>query len=296
MNNVMKKLVLGMIAIGVLFPQQVAAHSADQPPYMMVGGKYTAIYPVYGSTVEQIHIPNDIAADSFIVDTPVDFAINAANLPLPEEMVKEITFSWEFGDGEKTTGGLSVSHTYTKVGSYMAYVYAIPPAETQTEPILLQSTLINIVPELDYQIPKSVIRVNETSITDPLVDVLKLPLTEPIAFSGVKSTAQGKIVSYEWDFGNKDYKNLKQPNVTYTYNLQKYKYGLPLAFVVLRVKDENGLIADSYVQITNTTAGTGAQNAQKAQAFPQLAMYIIVGIIVGLFIVILLTVKKRKSS
>ena len=257
----MKKIILSLLLISVFVPQRVLAHTADQPPYLQIGGTYTKVYPVYGSTVDALSVPNDIAADTFLVNIPVVFAMTEANLPLPQAMLAKINFSWDFGDGVKVSGSSSVSHPYTKLGSYIASVYAVPSAELGTDPILLQSTLIHVVPDKTYKIPQAVLMVNGKVIRDPLVDVMRLSLNEPVQFDASESTAGNNIVSYQWDFGDKVYKETTDSKLTYTYQLEKYKYGLPLAFVVLRVKDANGFIADTYAQITNTTSRTSGEQS-----------------------------------
>jgi hypothetical protein len=291
----MKTIVITLLVLFFLLPVPAFAHSADQPPYMMVGGKYTLVYPVYGSTVDQLPVPNDFAVDVFPVKSPVLFEITEANLPLPPEMLEKITYSWDFGDGTKVFGGPSVSHPYTKPGSYISSTYAVPQGESQADPVLLQATLIHIVSETDYAIPKAVITVNGQEIRDSLLNIVNLPLNKPITFDASNSISKTKIVSYQWDFGDKVFKETKEPKITYHYQLENYKYGLPLAFVVLRVKDENGFIADTYVQINNTATRTDASQASDKNKSNLLLIGTIFGAVV-IIIVSFITVKKRKSK
>ncbi len=293
----MRNTLLLLLVLFFVLPVPAFAHSADQPPYMMIGDKYTLVYPVYGSTVDQLPVPNDVAVDTFPVNSPVLFAITQSNLPFPPEMLEKITYSWDFGDGTKVFGGPSVSHPYTKAGSYLSSTYAVLQGEPQTEPVLLQTTMIHIVSDKDYAIPKAIISVNGQQIRDTLVDIMYLPLSKPVIFDASKSTSGSKIVSYQWDFGDKVFKETKESKITYQYRLENYKYGLPLAFVVLRVKDENGFIADTYVQINNTTTRTFAsQTTDKKNGNLLVISTIIEFLIIIIIIVSFITVKKRKSK
>jgi len=176
------------------FITPVSAHLSGQPPYLMINGKYTNLYPVPVSSLENFSLPQDNAPENYIVDQKLSFIMEVDKLPAPPEVVKKTTFTWDFGDGNKSVG-LSQTHTYTKPGSYFQIIYA-NDGSTPT-PQLLSSVLINILPNPAYKLPTNIIRVNKLESKDPLTDVLKFPLTGNLQFEAVASAdPSSKIVSY----------------------------------------------------------------------------------------------------
>jgi hypothetical protein len=124
--------------------------------------------------------------------------------------------------------------------------------EDLAEPLLLQSTLLHIVPEKGYRVPEAKLAINETVITDSYDQIVNVDLTKPVVFSAEQSVSDGKFIEYVWDFGNANIKKTKDAKVSQSFNAEELKDSLPVLFVVLRVRDENGFFADTYGQIENT--------------------------------------------
>lgn len=250
----MKRLLLGILIFFFFLPSQVFSHGPGEDPYLKINEKYTTLYSVFGTSLEGFVLPQDLAPDVYLVNESISFELETAKLPLPEEVVKNAKFLWDFGDGRKAEG-LTHSHTYTKKGSYFMTVHIQYTGDTgNQEPQLLQTTLIHVVPDKKYTLPVAVMTVNDQIVKDPLVDTQRLSLSQEIQFDAGKSRTQGKIIDYFWDFGDKKSQATDSPDVTYTYNEKEFQYGLPIVFPLLRIKTADGFIADTYAQINNAAS------------------------------------------
>lgn len=215
---------------------------AGQPPFFKINGIYTNLYPVPLTSLENFELPQDIAPINYLVNEQINFELDTANLPAPPEVIMKTQFIWDFGDGQ-TGAGLSQNHIYKKPGSYFVIVKADDHSTPQ--PQLLQSTLINIVPSVNYKLPKAEIRVNGKAIRDPLTDILSFNFNHTIAFDGTRSESpNAKIISYTWDFG--DTQSSDKAKV-----IHKYLSDQNQVFPVLRIKDSNGFISDTYLEVKN---------------------------------------------
>lgn len=255
MKNILNLICLVLILV---FPYSVKAHSIGQPPYFRVNGIYTDYYPVPSSSLADFKLPQDIATGVFLINATIDFEIDPALLPVPSEIVDKTEFLWEFGDGEKAEG-LKNSHTYLKPGTYFLDIYA--NSDGGFEPQLLQSTAINIVPYKDYKLPKSVITVNGKESKDPLLDLIDVNFSGKQKFNGNKSEAgSGVITEYFWDLGDLHYAEGKE--IIYSYPDNPYT-----VFPVLRIKTQDGFIADSFVQIKDENAFAESDSGIKNLSF-----------------------------
>jgi hypothetical protein len=190
-------------------------------------------------------------------------------------------FLWQFGDGQ-TAEGLKNTHVYQKPGSYFLSV----DAKYRTDdPQLIQSTLINVLPSKDYQLPVAKIMVNGQESKDPLTDILKVDFKKEVQFDSSKSTAKGKIVEYFWDFG--DGLSSKEANPKHTYAVD-----VAQVFPVLRVKDDQGFISDAYVEIdSGQGSGSNLENGSSI-SWPIVGIIVIVLVAVGVIIFMRSKIKK----
>ncbi len=243
----MRVLISGLLSLMVLFffsVSTVIAHTAGQVPFFKVDGVFSSLYPVPTTSLNDFRLPQDDSPDLYLVNTPIEFELDGTRLPIPAQILEDTTFIWDFGDGNKKSGKLHESYAYTKSGSYVLEITA--KTKLISEPQLIQSTLIQVVPAKPYQLPKSVIHVNGEGVKDPLLDIVKLEFGNNFSLDGTTSSeGSGKIVSYFWDLG--DGKSANNPKLAYSYKPEQYAY-----FPVLRVTDENGLFSDSFLQVTNT--------------------------------------------
>ena len=156
---------------------------------------------------------------------------------VPLNVLRQTTFHWDFGDG--TTGlGLKNTHRYTRPGSYLVKIVSNYGG---SQPQLIESALVQVLPYEGYQLPNAVIAVSG----DQSPDVV-LPFSNPVLFDATRSTASSKIVSYTWDFNDDTSSN--QPVIQHRYDQHT---NWQMAFVILRVKDELGFFSDNYVEIIN---------------------------------------------
>ncbi|MEX2027902.1 MAG: PKD domain-containing protein [Candidatus Curtissbacteria bacterium] len=241
-------IVILVILLKVFLPAGVFAHLAGQPPFFKVNGVYSGLYPVPTTSIADFPLPQDLGPDNYLVGKPIDFEIDTNQLPVPSDIVQKTTFSWDFGDGGEGSG-LKNSHTYTKPGSYRLTIHA--EYEQVSGNQLFQSVLLNVLPSPDYQLPKAKISVNGKTSRDPLVDILRFPYGTELTFDASGSSApSSKIVEYFWDFGDSQTSGEAKTTHTYSKDLPQQQ-----VFPVLRIKDENGFIADSFVEIDNAKSG-----------------------------------------
>jgi hypothetical protein len=218
------------------------------------------------------------------VGDKLSFELDQTQLPAPKEVIAKTKFTWNFGDGGKGSG-LKQDHTYLKMGSYILTIYA-DDGSTPT-PQLLQSVLINILPNKEYQLPKSVIKVNGKKSSDPLTDIIQINMANPVMLSGEDSeTKSSKIKSVRWDLGDK--KDAKTIEVTH-----KYPEDLSQVFPVLRVVDENGFISDSFLEIQNSKQEQVASKGGETPVENSTKKYLIYGGLVVIGVLVSLFIRKK---
>lgn len=290
----MKKIIIFLTIALFLLPNSVSAHLIGQPPFFKVNGIYSQLYSVPTASTETYDLPQDNTPTNYLVNQPIQFELDASRLPgVTPEVLAATTFSWEFGDGQKAQG-LKQTHTYTKIGSYIIHIYA--DDGTTPTPQLLESALVQVLPNKDYQLPISVIKVNNQHSSDPVKDILTFPPNQTLQFDGSESTSKSsKIVSYFWDFGDEN-------TTTGVKQTHSYTLDLPQVFPVLRVTDANGFFADSYLQIQNKVGAqqdtqTDSTKITKSSESSNKLLYIVGGVgilVILLFIVRSFVTQKRK--
>jgi hypothetical protein len=233
----------------------VSAHLAGQPPFFIINNFYSNLYTVPLTSLNNFPLPQDQAPNSYLVGQTLNMKLDEKVLPAPPEVIEKTKFTWDFGDKTPKGSGLSNTHVYSKMGSYILTIYA--DDGSVPTPQLLESALINIIPEKNYKLPQAVIKVEGQSSKDPLTDVLHFPLDQNLHFDATSSTdPEGKIVSYFWDFGD------QQSGTTATAQ-HSYPKDQTQIFVVLRVTDSKGFISDNFVELENGkfVAGENSQNS-----------------------------------
>lgn len=284
----MKKIILALLLLILISAKPAEAHLAGQPPYFKMNGVYSALYPVPTTSLEDFQLPQDLAPGNYLINEKIDFEIDKTQIPVLPAVIDKTIFMWDFGDGTKMEG-LKNSYTYKKPGSYILKIMA----KYQTdEPQLLQSVLINILPNSQYQLPKAVIDVDGFVTKDPLTDYLERKLDKEVNFDSSKSVSSSKIISVQWDFG--DTETSSDPKIAHKYTK---KYGQ--FFPVLRIKTEDGFMADSFMEIIQGDEPSGSHlsssSGSKPGFNPKYAVPIGV-LVVGLVIMLLIIVRSRKKS
>ncbi len=275
-------IIIVITIINVIFTPVVEAHLIGQPPFFKVNGQYSNLYPIPVTSLNNFDLPQDLAPGNYLVNQPINFEFDKAKLPAPPEIIEKTKFDWDFTDGTHDQG-LQINHTFSKIGSYIVKIYA--DDGTTPKPQLLESVLVNIVPK-NYQLPQAKILINGESSKDPLTDILQFSFQSRISFDASKSTG-GDLVEYFWDFG--DQKSAFGPTQTH-----QYPADLSQTFVVLRVKDKNGFIADNFLEIQNSLNGQNSTasssitpNSQSPPKKGNQLPFVLVGIVVTVTILLM---------
>ncbi len=311
-NSLSKSLLL--ITIGVivtlnLFAKETFAHSGGIP-FVKINGQDTKIYTKeeYAS-INGASIPSDIAPENFVINQTISFEVDPEKLSYPKEVTDQATYTWNFGDGQEVKGK-KVEHSYSKMGSYAVNVQidygdltrfdfymgdSLPPT---------QSILVHILPDKEYKLPQPVVKINNqlpkivttassaaTNSATISRNNLEIDLNNRLTFDASDSKiGTTKIKKYQWDFGQ---------GSEGTNKVDSYRYKLPQYYVtaILRVEDENGFFADTFVDIQNS--GLNEENNPGAEELFKFLKVIggaiLVTIIIGI-IGILLWKKTRKNK
>src|SRR5258708_4370471 len=210
----MKKLILYFIYIFLFFCPKAHAHTLGHPAFIKINDTYTKLYPVLSTSLKNISLPQDIASESYVINTRIRFQVETTRLLLPAYIAKEALFYWDFGDGQQEEG-VSIEHLYTRIGSYILTLRA--KDVTSPKPQLLDTVRLDILPNSQYKLPVSIIKVNGQVSSDPIVDIITLSFDLPIHFDARASTAvSSRIVSYIWDLG--DSQKAQTPILSHRYN------------------------------------------------------------------------------
>lgn len=243
--NIRRFIALSILALFLVFPRPAHAHLAGQLPFFKINGQFAGLYPVPLTSLENFNLPQDLAPANYLVNTPLNFEIDLSQFPGSADTAAQTRFTWDFADGQKGSG-LRQTHTYTKIGSYIMAIYA--EDNLTKKPQLFESALINILPNANYQLPKAIIKISGKTSKDPLTDILRFNLNQTLKFDATTSVSANKITDYLWDFGDRLSSTEGKVNHNYSKTLVN---GQGQVFPVLRVKDANGFIADTFVEVEN---------------------------------------------
>ena len=153
-----------------------------------------------------------------------------------DEAGKIVSYIWDFGDGA-TDHGPVVAHVYKQDGVYRVKLTVIDNHGRSSESSMTVQAL-NPPPTATFSYsPKS---------WDPRVNKYIVGASEWITFDASKSTDDGEIVSYDWNFGD---------GTAATEKIVKHRYIWPGTYnVVLTVTDNDGGKA-SYTQQVHIIGG-----------------------------------------
>lgn len=273
----MKKLQFIFAVFSLLFiiiPKEVFAHGSGLPPFFKIEEKVAGTYPLQNVGVfsSSLNIPQDIAHKNFLIGEKINFEIDeeALSIVYPPEILKKIKYKWDFGDGAKASG-LKNKHVYKKTDSYILSINA-DYEDPNTPDQVIESVLINVIPNKDYILPNPVIKVNNERSNKKDYNILDLDFNNSLSFDASGSKAgSSKIVKYVWDFG--DEKSAEGINVS-------HEYELPQAFatVVLRTYDENGLFSDTFVNLRNS--GSNEPKSRSKNIFSNNKIVVLVSVLI----------------
>ncbi len=270
----MKKIVFCFLLFFLFFPHKAHANGAGLPPFFKVNGKLSIANPlqIFGITASTFLLPQDFAPENYVVNRPIDFEIDESSLRsvIVGASLKDIQYKWDFRDGASAEG-IKNTHKYTKIGSYILTLFInIYYKESPTPTQFIDSFLINIIPDNNYQgLPKAVIKINGTKVPDPLKSSFEADLNNIVTFDASDSKApSSKLVEYLWNFG--DGQTGAGEVITHQYNkpfnTAVSSYGIAYdEIAVLRVKDTNGFFSDAFVGVRNNPK---AKNASVTEGKP----------------------------
>jgi hypothetical protein len=295
MERSLKSFLFILIAfIFLLFPSIAYANGAGLPAFFKINNKLAVSNPLqtFGITSSTFLIPQDFAPENYLVNKPINFVVDETRLQdvIAPELLKTTQFSWEFGDGTKAVG-LENSHTYSQIGSYILIltinIYSTDsPAPTQ----FVDSFLLNIIPEVNYKdLPQAIMKFNGDAVTDMDTREIPLDFSKQINFDASSSMAPNGISEYLWNFG--DGQTGTKVSMKHQYNDYNFKT------VVLRIKDKNGFISDSYAGLRPNT-NENLSVSTKSQTTDNNSSLINVLILVNTFILlgIIIFIKTKKKS
>lgn len=264
--------------VGLLSPQATYAHGSGFPPFFKVDGKIANSYFLQNVGVfsSSLKIPQDSAEKYYLPNDPIELEIDTVPLEsvFAPEVMDKLKFVWDFGDGSRGTG-VKNTHIYNKPGSYILSINA-DYGDPNAAPLLIESLLIQVLPDKNYSAPKPVIKINGKKGTKKDYNILEFDLKDRLDFDASESKANSKIVSYQWDFGDENTgRGIKQ----------SHKYQLPQAFatVILRVTDEKGLFADQFVNVRNSGNNVPPKDTSKMKIIAGTVVIFLIGLVVVIF-------------
>ncbi len=276
-----------LLLVSFIKPVEIQAHAIGQPPFFKINGVYTDYYPVPSISLNEFYLPQDISKTNYLINDVLQFEIDTTAMPAPPEIIQKTKFSWDFGDGQKAQG-LKNSHSYLKPGTYFLEIKA--DSGDGGEPQVLQSTAINILPDQNYKLPKSIIEINGKTSSDPLLDIIEVDFGKQITFDGSKSDpGSSEITEFFWDLGNQTSKT--SPKFTFKYEENPYAI-----FPVLRIKTKDGFVSDSYVQLSEPVKNSSSGIFNKPASFDLKTIAIAAGISLVLTFAIFFTYAKLFAS
>lgn len=222
----------------------IFAHTIGQAPNFKINGSYAKLFPVYSSSTDNFSLPQDTATENFLVNQNINFEIDVNALGLPEEIINKTEYSWDYGDGQKGTG-IKNDHSYDKIGTYILTIYSDDKVSPKQ---IFESVAIDVLPDVNYKLPELKLIANGRQSNDPLIDIIRLNFSKEVIFEADISEGTAKIVSYYWDFGDKNSSTDKNTK-------HVYESGLIQVFPLLEIKDENGFVVDNYIQLENEKFG-----------------------------------------
>ena len=304
-----------LLLILVLFLFVSAVHPAEAHfggiPAMKINGKFTTAYTLQNIAIGDNYLPSDEAPENYLLNKPIQFEVDPARLPFPEEIIKQAKYEWDFGDGTKGTG-IKITHTYKKVGSRQMILtidfgdlskFDYPPQDPSLNPP--QTVMINVLPNASYKLPKAIITIDGKQMKNPTKDRYKTSFKEKIGpltlgktytFSGADSqTPSSKKLQYLWDFG--DYKLGETKWITSIKADHAYKENYFIREPALRIVDENGFISDTFVTMENDDPNFNSDERFLTISSSMLIVLLINGIaIIGIMTGLVIWVKHKKRA
>lgn len=184
-------------------------------------------------------VTSDVSGDTYFLSKPYNFTAEKSTSPTG----KIVKYEWTFGDGTPKEKTRSVSHTFSKEGTFELNL------KVTDDTGAIGETFMKIKAGLAPQAPKAVIE-TEPAKTKSVDTSLEGVVPFEVTFNGSKSTdPDNNIVDYKWDFNGDDTMDASGVISKYTFT-QEGTY-----LVTLHVIDADG--NDSPQSLTVKVKGQG---------------------------------------
>lgn len=218
--------------ITLFFPAKLFAH-AEESAFVTVNGELAQTNPYYQGT-SSINVPQDILKTQFLPQEQITFAIDSSKLSIPQSIISQGEFTWLFFEGEnflsqigEVEKGTTITHTFTKPGSYLVNVYFT----YENDPQLFDTIQLNVLPYKGYVSPSAHVNINQVENT---VYYLSNPNVDP----------KNSVLSSFWDLGDGTIIKGTNQSLPHTYEVSSF-----VTYVYHRVIDENNLSTDVGFQV-----------------------------------------------
>ncbi len=225
----MKTLKLTLAAFATLVflftPTHASAHVGGVP-FLKINGQFAPANVAYFTNPNlKVELPQDMGYEKYLVNTPISFEIDREAIPVQKDLLDSATFRWSFEEGRPPYSfGLKTAHTYTSVGSQQIYLWIKAPDELEFT--LYDVIQVEVVDNLNYQLPQAVIQIPTKSLKPDV----------PIDFRAQIITNPGnKITSYYWFVGDNKIENT--PQITHIFTGRDF-----FDLVFLSYQDDLGFV------------------------------------------------------
>src|SRR5438270_161899 len=109
--------------------QYASAHVGGGPPFLQVDAEYAVTNPYFLGS-EQIDVPQDTITHHYLVNQPINFAVDTSKLLVPPDIAAASTFRWTFGTDSKKRLGPKQKYTFHKQGSYLITMEVKAPGQS----------------------------------------------------------------------------------------------------------------------------------------------------------------------
>lgn len=244
LKNLLKLLIFLFALLIIFFSAKNITQAHAGAPFIYINGQITVAYPLFNGSA-LFKVPYVAAPKSYLVGEILEFKFDNTLLPIDSSLVNDQNLTWDFGDGT-TLKRTNPRHSYNKTGSHIVTLNVKDP--TYGNDVELESILINVLPDKNYQLPEAKIKVNGKLIQDPLKEPVSITNEENLELDA--SLSKGRIKNYKWDFGDGSPLS-NEKKVKHSFRFEgNYSYSL---FPILRIEDESGFISDTLIQVSRDT-------------------------------------------
>src|SRR3989344_3496302 len=264
--------ILSFLPIAI-FPNFVYAHLENPSHFLKINGKHTNHYQITSTSLEGFMVPNHQAPENYIVNQTINFEVDTLSLKNARGDVDQDLFIFDFSGGETIENqGKALSYVFKTPGSHVLKLYS-KTAKSPT-PELLQTTLIHILPFKDYPLPKAVISIDGKIYKSS--ESLLIDFKDEFSFDAKESISSSIIIEHSWDLGNK----VLGKDASFIYEYPENPYS---AYVILRIKNADGFISDSFVELKDEELFSKSEAVrQDSNVDFRIAIAIVIGIFLAL--------------